>query len=119
MKDINKIILLGRLGADPIQRQTKSGTPVVHFSVATSRRVVSEEAQTPNTEPTYKEETQWHRVVAWGKQGEACGQYLKKGNSVYVEGSLRSHSYEDKENGTKVSFEVHAETVSFLNSQKS
>lgn len=110
MKDVNKMIVIGRLGATPIQRQTKSGTAVVHFSVATARRV---QEGTPEN-PKYREETQWHRIVVWGKQGETCAQYLKKGNLVYVEGSIRSHNYEDKAGLTRLSFELHAETVNFL-----
>lgn len=113
MKDINKVILVGRLGANPIQRHTKQGTPVVHFSVATSRRFLKE-GPNSSLEPTPTEETQWHRVVAWGKQGEVCAQYLKKGSQVYVEGFLRSHQYEDKSGTNKTSFEIHTENVSFL-----
>jgi single-strand DNA-binding protein len=65
MRDVNKVILVGRLGADPIQRQTKSGTPVTSFSLATSRWVKKE------GDEVGVEETQWHRIVAWGKQAEA------------------------------------------------
>lgn len=112
MKDVNKVILIGRLGMNPIQRETKNGTPVVNFSLATSRRVTSEAASGEGEEKT--EVTQWHRIVAWGKQGEACARNLRKGASVYVEGSMRSHSYSDKEGKQKLSFEVYAENVSFL-----
>lgn len=118
MKDVNKIILIGRLGADPIQRQTKSGVSVVHFSVATSRRFTREDSNGSATN-TVVEETQWHQVVAWGKQGEACSQYLKKGNRVYVEGSIKNRQFEDKGGVTKTTVEVHAETVSFLEGRRS
>lgn len=104
MKDINKVILVGRLGADPIQRETKNGLPVVSFSVATSRKG-REEGETL---------TQWHKIVAWGKQAEICGTYLKKGHSVYVEGSMRSRKYEGKDGTIKLAFEIHADDVSFL-----
>lgn len=77
MKDVNKVILMGRLGADPIQRFTKAGTSVVTLSVATCRKIFKEEAD-PSKESAWLEETQWHRVIAWGKRGEACHQYLKK-----------------------------------------
>ncbi len=111
MKDINKIILIGRLGANPILRETKTGAVVVNFSIATSRRVKSTDAS--ETEPM-TEETQWHRIVAWGRQGEMCAQYLTKGEKVYVEGSVLSQKYVGKDGKERVSFEVIAETVSFL-----
>ena len=112
MKDVNKVILIGRLGADPIQRETKSGTSVVHFPMATSRKF-REGAEGEGE--TSREETQWHRVVAWGKQGEVCAQYLRKGQPVYVEGMIRSRKYDGKDGVGRVAFEVHADNVSFLN----
>lgn len=121
MKDVNKIILIGRLGADPVQRETKNGVPVVHFSVATSRRLrdddsASGEGETGGQGPAFpREETQWHRIVAWGRQGENCAQYLKKGHSVFVEGSLRSHKFEGKDGNSRMAFEIHADNVIFLN----
>jgi single-strand DNA-binding protein len=116
MRDINKIILVGRLGGDPIQRQTKSGTSVVQLSVATARRVHKEGVENAGSlnEDAFIEETQWHRVVTWGRQAEACAQYLRKGHTVYVEGFLKSRQYEDKNGLSKLSVEVQAETVSFL-----
>lgn len=112
MKDVNKIILIGRLGADPILRETKTGAVVVHFPVATSRWVKPTEPT--EGEPKAAEETQWHRIVAWGRQGEVCAQYLKKGQKVYVEGSVLSRKYEGKDGTERMSFEVIAENVSFL-----
>lgn len=109
MRDVNKVILIGRLGADPVQRQTHGGVAVVHFPLATSRRVKQEGEEAATTE-----ETQWHRVVAWGRQGETCARYLKKGNSVYVEGSVRTRKFEGKEGGERFAFEIHADNVSFL-----
>jgi single-strand DNA-binding protein len=117
MKDVNKVILIGRLGADPIQRFTKAGTSVVHFSVATSRKIFREDAD-PSKEATWLDETQWHRVIAWGKRGEACFQYLKKGDALYVEGYIKSRNYNDQEGTSKTSFEIHAEDVSFLGSRR-
>jgi single-strand DNA-binding protein len=130
MKDINKAILVGRLGSNPILRRTKSGFPVAQFSVATTRRFLREE-QTPSSEnqeevsyspkqanSTSLEETEWHKVVAWGRQAEVCAQYLKKGNTVYVEGTIRSHPYEDKNGQSRVSFEIQSETISFLGGKK-
>jgi single-strand DNA-binding protein len=117
MKDINKVILVGRLGADPIQRKTKSGYAVTHFSMATSRSFTREESPQNGEAPPSSEtveETQWHQIVTWGKLAEACGQYLKKGNAVYVEGYFRSQNYESKTGGQRTSFEVHVENMSFL-----
>lgn len=117
-KDVNKVILLGRLGADPVQRQTKTGMNVAHFPVATSRRFLKEGAADPAAESSatanWTEETQWHQVVSWGRQAEKCSLYLKKGNPVYIEGSIRSHQYEDKAGISRTSFEIHVETISFL-----
>ncbi len=116
MKDVNKVILIGRLGADPILRETKTGAVVVHFPVATSRRVKPTEPA--EGEETKVEETQWHRIVAWGRQGETCAEFLKKGQKVYVEGSILSRKYEGKDGSERMSFEVIADTVSFLGGGK-
>ena len=111
MRDVNKVILVGRLGADPVQRSTRSGTCVAHFPLATGRRVRKE----GDAEGEYTgEETQWHDVVAWGREGENCAQFLKKGNLAFVEGSIRSHRYEGKDGVERTSFEIHADSVSFL-----
>jgi single-strand DNA-binding protein len=111
MMDVNKVILVGRLGAEPVQRETKAGNPVTSFSLATSRRVrVEGDAE---GQPT-GEETVWHRVVVWGRQGETCAQYLHKGHAVYVEGAVRSRKYDAKDGTQRTTFEVHADVVSFL-----
>ena len=114
MKDVNKIILVGRLGSDPVARETKSGISVVNFSVATSRKLKSEGTEEGAEVGTALEETQWHRIVAWGKQGEICSQYLRKGQPVYIEGSVRTRKFESKDGAERIAFEVHAESVSFL-----
>src|SRR4051812_40621420 len=104
MKDVNKVILIGRLGNEPIQRETKNGLAVVHFSLATSRKVAEQQ----------ESETQWHKVVVWGKQAEACKQYLHRGQAFFVEGMVRTRKYTGKEGDSRLSFEVHADNVSFL-----
>jgi single-strand DNA-binding protein len=115
MKDVNKVILVGRVGVDPVQRATKNGTSVVNFPLATSRWVKDAAAEGVEGEATSKgDETQWHRIVVWGKQGEVCAQHLKKGEPVYVEGSLRSRQYTLQDGSKRMAFEVHAENVSFL-----
>lgn len=114
MKDVNKVILVGRLGADPVQRETKNGMSVVHFPVATSFRVKPKEGVDGEIPEARSEETQWHRIVAWGKQGEVCAQYLKKGQSVFIEGVLKTRKFEGKDGNERLSVEVHADNVSFL-----
>ncbi|MGE4107133.1 MAG: single-stranded DNA-binding protein [Bacteriovoracia bacterium] len=114
MKDVNKVILMGRLGADPIRRETKSGKTVVRLSVATERRLTRAADESDDTGSEEKAVTQWHQVVAWGRQAEACAQYLKKGRAVYVEGSIKSRKYEDKDGNPRQSFEISAREVNFL-----
>src|SRR5262245_28552322 len=112
MRDLNKVFLIGRLGKDPLRRETKNGTSVTHFPLATSRWIRSLPDAEGNTE--VREETQWHKVVVWGKQGDACVQYLKKGNPIHVEGSVRSHKYKASDGGDRYAFEIIADSVSFL-----
>lgn len=106
MRDLNRVTLIGRLGADPVMRRTQMGTAVTHFPVATSRKVKKD------SEPNgFGSETQWHQVVVWGKQGEQCAEDLKKGHAVMVEGHIRSHKYTGKDGIERRSFEVHADSV--------
>lgn len=92
---VNKVILIGRLGADPETKAMPSGESFVKFSVATS------ETWKDKTSGEKQEKTEWHNVVAFGKIAEVAGKWLKKGQSVYVEGSLSTRSWEDKESGQK------------------
>jgi single-strand DNA-binding protein len=108
MAGINKVIIIGRLGNDPEVRYTPSGAAVTKFSVATS-----EEWKDKNSGEK-KERTEWHRITAWGKLGELCGEYLAKGRQVYVEGRLQTSSYEDKEGVKRYSTEIVASDVQFL-----
>jgi single-strand DNA-binding protein len=91
---INKVILVGRLGKDPEIRSTPQGTSVVRFTVATDERFTDRAGEK-------QERTEWHNITAWGKLAEICGQYLKKGKLVYIEGSIRTDSWDDKESGQK------------------
>lgn len=104
---VNKVILVGNLGRDPEVRFTANGKAVARFSVATSE--VWNDA-----EGTRQERTEWHNVVVWGKQAESCGQYLQKGRQVYIEGSIRSRQYDDKDGNKKYITEVVAQRVQFL-----
>ena len=109
---INKVILVGNLGTDPELRATTNGTPVAELRVATSRFWFNK-----NNEK--QEETQWHRVVVWGKQAQSCKEYLDKGRQVYVEGRLQTRKWEDKEGNTRFTTEIVAENVRFLGGGRS
>jgi single-strand DNA-binding protein len=113
MAGINKVIIVGRLGNDPEVRYTPSGAAVANFSVATS-----EEWKDKNTGEK-KERTEWHRIVAWNKLGELCGEYLSKGRQVYVEGRLQTRSYDDKEGVKRYTTEIVASDVQFLGGRES
>jgi single-strand DNA-binding protein len=104
---VNKVILVGNLGKDPEVRFTPSGRAVCKFPVATSERWTDQQGQK-------QERTEWHNVVVWGKQGESCGQYLAKGRQVFVEGSIRSRQYDDKEGNKRYITEIIARDVRFL-----
>ncbi|MCX8073078.1 MAG: single-stranded DNA-binding protein [Candidatus Binatia bacterium] len=104
---VNKVILVGNLGRDPEVRFTPNGQAVARFSVATTEKWRDQQGQ-------LQERTEWHNVVVWGKQAEACGQYLAKGRQVYVEGRLQTRSYDDKDGIKRQVVEVIAQTVRFL-----
>jgi single-strand DNA-binding protein len=105
---INKVILIGNLGADPEVRFTPSGQAVANFRIATS------ESWTDKSSGQKQERTEWHRIVVWGKLGELCGQYLKKGRQCYIEGRLQTREWTDKEGKKNWSTEVVAQNVQFL-----
>jgi single-strand DNA-binding protein len=118
MRDVNKVLLIGRLGADPVSRETPSGVALTRFSVATSMRKRGDargaETEGAGDRDEDKESTVWHRVVAWGKEGEVCARYLKKGAPVFIEGRIRQNRYMTKDGQTRTDLEVHADRVSFL-----
>jgi single-strand DNA-binding protein len=91
---VNRVILVGRLGKDPEIRSIPSGTSVAKFSLATDEKFTDKNGQK-------QERTEWHNIVAWGKLAEICGQYLRKGKLVYIDGSIRTESWDDKETGVK------------------
>lgn len=91
---VNKVILIGNLGRDPEVRTIPSGQNVAEFSLATSRRWRDRDGN-------QQEQTEWHRIVCWGRQAEIAGQYLRKGRQVYVEGRLQTRSWDDKQTGEK------------------
>lgn len=105
---INKVILVGNLGADPELRYTDAGHAVCNLRLATSRSWKTKDGEK-------REETEWHRVTVWGPQAEHCKQYLSKGRQAYIEGRLQTREYEAKDGGGKrYATEVVAETVKFL-----
>lgn len=104
---INKAILIGNLGQDPEKRYTAGGTAVVSLSLATSRRWKNQAGE-------QQEETEWHRVVVWGKTADFCAEYLHKGSKVYVEGRLQTRKWQDKDGNDRYTTEVVAESVQNL-----
>jgi single-strand DNA-binding protein len=93
-KSLNKVMLIGNLGKDPELRYTPSGVAVATFSVATNESWKDQDGNT-------QERTEWHNIVAWRKLAEICGEYLKKGKKVYIEGRIQTRSYDDKNTGAK------------------
>jgi len=106
MAGINKVILIGNLGADPEMRYTASGTAVAKFRIATTEKFTDRQGNR-------QERTEWHRVTAWGKLAEICGQYLAKGKQVYIEGKIRSDTWE-QEGVKRYSYEIIADTMQML-----
>ncbi|MBZ4415210.1 single-stranded DNA-binding protein [Myxococcus sp. RHSTA-1-4] len=104
---VNKVILIGNLGADPEVRFTPGGQAVANFRIATSDSWTDKNGQK-------QERTEWHRIVVWGKLAELCGEYLKKGRQCYIEGRLQTREWTDKENRKNYTTEVVANSVTFL-----
>jgi single-strand DNA-binding protein len=104
---VNRVILLGRLGQNPELRETREGTPVANFSLATNETWTDKAGEK-------QERTEWHRVVAWGKLGELCAQYLTKGRQAYVEGRLVTRQWESADGQKHSAVEVVASSVVFV-----
>lgn len=108
----NKVILLGRLGKDvELRFAANTGKAVCVFSVATSRKWRDNAGQA-------NEETEWHNIVAFDKLAEACGECLKKGSKVFVEGRIKTEKWDDKEGKSRTSFKIYAERVEFLDKRE-
>lgn len=99
-RSLNKVMLIGRLGADPELRYTQDGTAVCTFNMATNRRVKRNDQ--------WEEETDWHRVVAWRQTADLLAKFLHKGSLIYVEGSLRTRSWIDQTGNKRYTTEVVA-----------
>jgi single-strand DNA-binding protein len=93
-KSVNKVILLGRLGKDPELKHTSGGTAVAKFTLATNDRFKDKDGN-------WQDRTDWHNITCWARLAEIASEYLKKGNSVYIEGNLRTDSWDDKQTGQK------------------
>lgn len=112
MASVNKVILIGNLGKDPDVRYTQSGDAMCNFSIATT------ESWKDKATGEKRENTEWHRISIFGKLGEIAGQYLKKGSQVYIEGSLRTRKWTDKDGQERYTTEIRAETMTMLGSKQ-
>ena len=104
---VNKVILVGNLGQDPETRHTNGGNSVTTLRLATTEKFKDRDGNP-------QERTEWHTVIVWGKQGEACGRHLTKGRQVYVEGRLTTRKWQDKEGKDRYTTEVIGDNVRFL-----
>jgi single-strand DNA-binding protein len=107
---VNKVLLIGRLGRDPELRYTQGGQAVANFTVATNE-------YWNNKEGERQERTEWHRIVAWGKQAEFCNNYLAKGRQVFVEGRLQTREWEDQKGEKRRTTEIVANSIQALGSR--
>jgi single-strand DNA-binding protein len=110
-KSLNKVMLIGNLGRDPEVRFTPSGVAIATFTLATNE-------SWKDTEGNLQERTEWHNIVAWRKLAEFCGDWLKKGRKIFVEGRIQTRSYDDKNTGQKKSFtEIVADNIIVLDAR--
>lgn len=112
MASVNKVIIVGNLGRDPETRYTPSGEALATISVATT------DTWRDKASGEKKENTEWHRIVFFGKLAEIAGQYLKKGSQVYIEGSLRTRKYTDKDGVEKYATDIRADSMQMLGSRQ-
>ncbi len=107
MAGVNKVILIGNLGADPEVKYLTNGTTVANFRIATSETRVNRSGEKVTT-------TEWHKIVTFGRLAEICGEYLNKGKQVYIEGRLRTRSWEDKDGNRRWTTEILASQMTML-----
>ncbi|MBA3946803.1 MAG: single-stranded DNA-binding protein [Herpetosiphonaceae bacterium] len=110
-KDLNRVEVIGRLGADPEIKYTQEGKPVATLNIATGRQWKGEGGE-------LKEQTEWHRCTLWGGLAELTGQYLRKGNRVYLEGRLKTSKWEDEQGTTRYTTEIVVNDLIMLGSSK-
>lgn len=111
-RSLNKVMLLGNLGRDPELRYTSSGRAVATFTLATSQRWKDQDG-------TDQERTEWHKIVAWGKLGEICGEYLSKGKQIFLEGRIQSREWEDQDGNKRTTYEIIANDIIMIGSSGS
>jgi single-strand DNA-binding protein len=107
MSGVNKVILVGNLGANPELRYTQGQQAVANLRIATTEKWTDKSGQK-------QEATEWHRVVVWGRQAEICGQYLTKGRQVYIEGRIRTRQWQDQQGQKRYTTEIVAQNVQML-----
>ena len=112
MASVNKVILVGNLGADPETRYMPNGDAICNVRLATADRIRDK------TSGEYKENTEWHRVVFFGKLAEVASQYLKKGRQIYVEGRIRTNKWQDKEGQERYTTEIIANEMKMLGTRE-
>ena len=104
---LNKVMLIGNLGRDPEIKYTQSGTAVATFSIATTEKFKGKDGQT-------QDQTEWHKIVAWQRLAEICGEYLHKGSKVYIEGKLQTRKWQDKDGRDCYTTEIIAREMKML-----
>lgn len=109
MAGVNKVILIGNLGADPELRYTQGGSSVCELRLATNESWLDKQGQR-------QERTEWHRITAWGKRAEVVAKYLRKGRQIYVEGRLTTETWTDKDNVKRYTTKIVANDIQFLGS---
>ena len=112
MSGVNKVILVGNLGKDPEVRYLDNGVAVANFSLATTENYKNKQGERVS-------QTEWHNIVFWRGLAEVAEKYLKKGDSVYVEGKLRTRRWEDKDGNTKYTTEILADNMTMLGNKRS
>ena len=110
MAGVNKVILVGNLGKDPEVRHLDNGVAVANFSLATTESYTNKQGERVN-------QTEWHNIVLWRGLADVAEKYLKKGNSVYVEGKISTRKWEDKEGNTRYSTDIIADKMTMLGSK--
>lgn len=110
---LNKVMIIGNLGADPELRQTTSGTSVCEMRIATNESWFDKQSN------ERKDRVEWHRVIVWGASGENCAKYLSKGSKAYVEGRIQTREWQDQSGNKRYTTEIVANSVQFLSTRGS
>ena len=111
MSGLNKVLLLGNLGADPEVKYTSAGNAVCNFTLATSDSWTDKSGKK-------QDKTEWHKIVVWGKLAELCGEYLSKGRQVFLEGKIQTRSWEDRDGNKRHTTEIVANDVKFFSKKE-